>query len=156
MVRRVVLLLAATLLALTACGGGSPPEVEFAAGDATVTARPAHYCDINLTECESDPTAPVTLPVPAGTTVRITVPEDVAKTPWTVVFSYRSSTGEQIDERSRVFSPNERSEFVLTLPSPTDQLSTAEVQQIGVPQVNPETGEVEYPVRASWVLTATP
>lgn len=145
---------AAALLFLAGCGTQDPPEVEFAAGDARVTARPTQYCDVALTNCEADATAPVTLTVPPGTPLRVTVPDEVAQTPWTVVFSYRSGSGELIDERSRIFSPNERNEFVLTLPDPADRLRTAEVQQIGVPQVDPETGEVQYPARASWVLTA--
>ena len=75
-----------------------------------------------------------------------------------MVFSYRDAAGAQIDERSpRV--PRGRSSATTTpwqLPAPTDRLLTAQVQQYGPPpQPNPETGEIEFPIRASWVLNAT-
>ena len=115
-------------------------------------ARPTQYCDVALSDCKGDATAPVQLPVPPGTSVQITVPDAVAQTPWQVVFSYRDANGTQNDDRSTVFvADRQRSTWTLQL-APTDHLLTAEVQQYGVPQMNPDTGEVEYPIRASWVL----
>jgi hypothetical protein len=151
--RRLPLVLAAVVV--TAGCSGDPPEVTFAAAGASVTARPAQYCDVKLTECEDDAVAPVRLAVPAGTPLQVTVPDGVSDAPWHVVFSYRSASGEQVDARSPLFAADERDDYVLELPAPTDALVTAQVQQFGAaPAVNPETGEVEFPVRASWVLTA--
>jgi hypothetical protein len=43
--------------------------------------------------------------------------------------------------------------YVLQL-APDARLLLAEVQQFGpAPEVDPETGELEFPIRASWVLT---
>jgi hypothetical protein len=147
---------AAVVLLLAACGSDEPPQVTFAAGATSVVARPAQYCDMALTECAGDATAPVELAVPAGTALQVTVPDEIAQTPWQVVFSYRDANGAQADERSPVFAPAERSIWTLELASPDDRLLTAQVQQYGPPpQINPGTGEVEFPIRASWVLNTS-
>jgi hypothetical protein len=147
---------AAVVLLLAACGSDEPPQVTFAAGGTSVVARPAQYCDMALTECAGDATAPVELAVPAGTALQVTVPDAIAQTPWQVVFSYRDANGAQADERSPVFAPAERSIWTLELATPADRLLTAQVQQYGPPpQINPDTGEVEFPIRASWVLNTS-
>jgi hypothetical protein len=153
-VRRRLLLVLAVVAVTAGCSGG-PPEVTFAAGGTSVTARPAQYCDVRLTECEDDAAAAVRLAVPAGTALQVTVPDGVSEAPWHVVFSYRSAAGEQVDARSPLFGADERDEYTLALPAPTDALVAAQVQQFGArPAINPDSGEVEFPVRASWVLTA--
>ena len=154
MLRRLLPVAAAVLL-FAGCGSDEPPAVTFAVGDTSVTAGPTQYCDMALTECTGDPAAPVELAVPAGTPVQVTVPDAIAQTPWQVVFSYRDAGGAQADQRSPVFAPDERSIWTLELATPADRLLTAQVQQYGPPpQINPDTGEVEFPIRASWVLTA--
>ena len=150
------LALAAVALLAAGCGSGTPPQVTFTAADSSVTARPTQYCDLKLTECSDDATAPVRLAVPAGTPLRVAVPDDVAEAPWHVVFSYRNEGGEQVDARSPLFAADEQHDYTLTLPAPADRLVTAQVQQFGpAPQINEDTGEIEFPVRGSWVLTAT-
>jgi hypothetical protein len=174
-VPRRLLALPVAALILAGCAGReapppapdtTPPQVRFAVGETSAVARPTQYCDLRLTDCTADPAAPVALPVPPDTPVVVTVPPEIAETPWQVVFSYRDTTGAQVDERSPVFPPNapglelapdEQSRYwTLQLPTPDAQLVTAEVQQYGPPPVaNPETGEIDFPIRASWVLTAT-
>jgi len=147
--------LAAALL-VAGCGGSTPPpDVTFAAGAANVVAKPTQYCDIALTDCNSDATAPVALAVPVGTPLQVSVPDAISSTPWQVVFSYRDGTGAQTDGRSPVFPVNGQKTYSLVLPGATDRLLAAQVQQYGPPpQANPDTGELEFPIRASWVLTA--
>jgi hypothetical protein len=155
--RRLLAVPVAALL-LAGCAGAEPPppQVTFAAGAATVVARPAQYCDIALTECLTDVAAPVRLAVPSGTPLQITVPPEIAQTPWQIVFSYADAAGTPTDERSPVFAPGERGDWTLALAAPEDRLLTAEVQQYGPPpRPNPQTGELEFPIRASWVLNAT-
>jgi len=155
-VRRFVLL-CAPLLMLAGCGGGdAPPEVTFSAGAASVVAKPTQFCDLRLQNCQSDANAPVRLPVPAGTALKVTVPSEISSAPWQVVFTYRSTNGSQTDARSPVLAPNQHPDYTLQLPAATDALVTAQVQQYGAPpQANAETGEIEFPIRASWVLNAT-
>jgi hypothetical protein len=145
------LLLAAVLLFAAGCGAGAP-QVTFTAAGTTVTARPAQYCDLKLADCSADATAPVQLTVPPGTPLQVAVPDDVAQAPWHIVFSYRDAGGQQVDARSPVLT-NKQRDYTLTLPEPADRLLTAQVQQFGpAPQINDQTGEVEFPVRGSWVL----
>ncbi len=120
-------------------------------------AGPTQYCNLEFTDCRNDAAAPVELPVPPGTALQVEVPDEIAETPWQVVFSYRDAAGAQADGRSPVFAADERRDYALQLPTPTDRLLTAQVQQYGPPpQANPDTGEIEFPIRASWVLTAAP
>jgi hypothetical protein len=84
------------------------------------------------------------------------VPDGVSEAPWHVVFTYRNGGGEQVDARSPLFPAEERDDYTLELPAPTDRLLTAQVQQFGpAPRINEDTGEIEFPVRGSWVLTTT-
>ena len=137
---------------LAGCASGEPPKVTFVAGQASVVTGPTQYCNIELTDC-ADPGVPAELAVPAGTALQITVPPEVAEAPWHVVFSYRDDAGQQIDERSGLFPPDERTGYTLELPTPTARLLEAQVQQFGpAPAVNRETQEIEFPIRASWVL----
>ena len=153
--RRLVLLCAVVAL-LSGCGGATPPEVTFSAGAASVVAKPTQYCDLKLQNCQSDANAPVRLAVPAGTALKVTVPDEISSTPWQVVFTYRSANGSQTDGRSPVLTPDQHPDYTLQLPAATDALVTAEVQQYGPPpQANAETGEIEFPIRASWVLNAS-
>jgi len=152
-VRRLVLLCASAAL-LARCGSGAPPEVTFAAGAASVVAKPTQYCDLKLQDCQSDANAPVRLAVPAGTALKVSVPAEISSTPWQVVFTYRSANGSQTDGRSPVLTPDQHQDYTLQLPAATDALVTAEVQQYGPPpQANAATGELEFPIRATWVLT---
>ena len=154
--RRLVLRCALVAL-LSGCGGSAtPPEVTFSAGAASVVAKPTQYCDLKLQNCRSDADAPVRLAVPAGTTLKVTVPSEISSAPWQVVFTYRSANGNQTDGRSPVLTPEQHPDYTLQLPAATDALVTAQVQQYGPPpQANAETGEIEFPIRASWVLNAT-
>jgi Protein of unknown function (DUF2771) len=153
--RRLLAVPVAALLLAGCASEQPPPQVTFAAGAASIVARPAQYCDVELTECLTDVAAPVQLAVPPGTSLQVTVPPEIAQTPWQVVFSYADAAGTPTDERSTVFAPDERSAWTLELAAPEDRLLTAEVQQYGAPKPNPQTGEMEFPIRASWVLNAT-
>jgi len=153
--RRLAVLTALAAL-LAGCGGSEPPEVTFTAGPASAVAKPTQFCDLHLQNCQSDVNAPVRLAVPAGTALKVTVPSEISSAPWQVVFTYRSANGSRTDGRSPVLAPDQHPDYTLQLPAATDALVTAQVQQYGPPpQANAETGEIEFPIRASWVLNAT-
>jgi hypothetical protein len=149
--RTAACLVAGLALPLAGCSS-APPQVTFAAGATTVLAAPTQYCEVDLSDC-ADPGTPTTLAVPAGTPLQITVPAEVASTPWHVVFSYRDDSGQQVDERSGVFPPGAGTTYTLQLPTPTAQLVEAQVQEFGAVQAeDPATQETEFPIRASWVV----
>ena len=145
---------ALTVLLVAGCGAGAPPEVTFAAGGAEVVATPTQYCEDDFVTCRNDPAAPVDLAVPPGTPLVVTVPERIADTPWQIVFTYRTATGEQVDERTSVFPPGQQRSYSLELPDPAARLITAQVQQFGPPPELDDAGEIVFPIRSSWVLTA--
>jgi hypothetical protein len=154
--RRTAACLLAVVGAVLAGCSSAPPQVTFTAGAATVRVAPTQYCAVDLSDC-ADPGTPATLAVPAGTALQITVPQEVASTPWHVVFSYRDDTGQQVDERSSVFPPNATTGYTLQLPTPTAQLVEAQVQEFGAAQVvDPATQEADFAIRASWVLQVGP
>ncbi|MFC5995490.1 DUF2771 family protein [Pseudonocardia hispaniensis] len=156
MSRRLFPALLATVAALLAgCGSEAPPKVTFTVNGQERTTGPTQYCDLKLADCSADAAAEVHLPVPPGTPVRIAVPQEVSATPWHIVFSYHRPDGQQVDGRTPVFAPNSQRDYTLVLPDPGDTMITAQVQQFGpAPVANEQTGEIDFPVRGSWVLVA--
>jgi hypothetical protein len=150
------LVLAVLCLALAAaCGGdNAKPQVGFTAGAASAKANPIQYCDQDLKQCAADPAAVVKLAVPRATPVQVSVPEEVALTPWSVVFTYVNAAGERIDGRSPVIAAGKQRDFTLALPAATDQLVRAEVQQVAAGLLADPGGGVSFPIRASWALVA--
>lgn len=139
---------------LAGCAAAPPPQVTFTAGRTSVSARPTQFCDLQLQNCEAN--APVQLVVPVGTELVVAVPKEVSTTPWQVVFTYRSVDGTETDGRSPVLAPGSHPGYTLVLPTATDRLLMAQVQEYGpAPQANRETGGLDFPTRASWVLIAT-
>ncbi|GAA4541177.1 DUF2771 family protein [Pseudonocardia xishanensis] len=152
--RRSLLLLLGTLFLVAGCGGGNPRVTWTVAGQES-TVGPAQYCDIKLRDCTNDEQAKASLAVPAGAAVEISVPSEVSEAPWSVVFAYVGPDGQQTTGRSPVFTPKAQESYTLTLPEPGDTLQTAQVQLLGVaPVANPDSGELEFPTRATWLLVA--
>lgn len=149
-------LLAVVLALVAGCAGGARPTVTFDVGGTALTAAPTQICDNRMENCSDDPNARVTAAVPPGTPVRITVPEEVSAAPWQVAYSFTGPDGRtRTDARSEIAAPGGRTEFTLTLPDPRDRLVTAQVQVFGpAPAIDPRTGRLEFPVRATWVLVA--
>ncbi|MEJ8280547.1 DUF2771 family protein [Pseudonocardia spirodelae] len=145
--------LAAAALVLAGCGSDAP-TVTFDVGGTSLTAAPTQFCDTKLENCADAPNARVTAPVPAGTQVRITVPEEVSSAPWQVVYAYtRGTDPAPVQQRSPIAAPGTRTDFTVALPEPGDRLVTAQVQVFGAPpSIDPASADVQFPVRATWVL----
>lgn len=156
--RRAVEVLLALVAAavLAGCGTSAPPTVTFDVAGTSLTAAPTQYCDNDLQNCTDDANARLSAPLPPNTPVRITVPEEVSSAPWQVAFSYVGPDGRtRTDGRSPIAAPGSRTDYTLTLPDPKDKLLTAQVQVFGpAPTQDPQTGQIDFPVRATWVLVA--
>lgn len=148
-----VLVVAAVITVLVATSGpSSPGSVTYTARGVTVTADPTAYCDVAVTDCETDPGAVVALPLPPGTDLVVDVPEGVSTTPWQVAFVFRDGAGVEQSGRSPVFAPGARTRFTLALPDPRARVERVEVQQYGARLVETPEGP-GFSTRATWVLT---
>ncbi|MCD2191189.1 DUF2771 family protein [Actinomycetospora soli] len=148
----VVVAAVVTVLVVTS-GPDDPGDVTFTANGISVPASPTVYCDLMVTDCETDPTAVASLPLPPGVAVDLTVPDAVLPTPWQVAFVYLDENGAEQSGRSQVFAPNARSSFRLVLPDPRWRLQRVEVQQFGASQTVTAQGDL-FSTRSTWVLTA--
>lgn len=149
----VVVVAAVTTVLVVTSGPDDPGDVTFTANGASVAAEPTVYCDLMVTDCETDPSNVATLPLPAGVAVDLTVPDAVLATPWQVAFAYVDETGTQQSGRSQVFAPNARGQFRLVLPDPRWRLQRVEVQQFGASQTVTPQGSL-FSTRSTWVLAA--
>ena len=132
-----------------------PPEVDFLVAGKQTAAKPFLYCDVQVENCKRDNTAMLKLPVPPGTPVRVTVPKDVADTPWSVVIQYVTAAGEQrAPVTVATFAPGKETSYEALPPGAGDQLQTVEVKQAGGVLVEGETGP-EAVTRAAWSLQVT-
>ncbi len=161
---RTFVLAAAPLLVLTAAAGCSaqpdppppPPRVDFSVASGNVSVKPYLYCDIEIKDCKRDTAAQVTLEVAPGTPVRVRVPDEVAKTPWSVVIQYRTAAGVQKDPQTvATFGPGKASSFEAEPPGAGDQLQTVEVKQAGGKLIQGEDGP-EAVTRGVWSAQVRP
>jgi hypothetical protein len=139
----------------TACSDPPPPlpQVSFSVDGSTVSARPFLHCDVMVTKCDKDNDALAKMRVPSGKQVRITVPGEVAESPWSVVIQYKTAAGEQKDpETVATFVPNERHDYTVALPSAADQLQTVEIKQASAKQEPGATSDIQLLARAVWSL----
>jgi hypothetical protein len=149
----LVVVAVVVVLVVRATAGPTPPgDVTFGAGGASVEVGASQFCDVQVTECGSDPEASGVLRVPPNTPLTVTVPEEVAGTPWQLAFTFRDTAGAVAQGRSPVFAPGTSPAFTLVLPAPADQLESAEVQQYGA-RISQGPNGLEFATRATWVLS---
>lgn len=150
------LLATAGITLVAGCGAPGKPEVTFYSHGESVAAAPTQFCEPQGGDCSSDPDANEQLRVPPNAPVQISVPQDVASTPWQVVFVYRTTDGTQEENRSSVFSPGERHAYTLRLPPDAAQLEHVEVQRYSAMLIPGAEGGVNFGIGGAWVLDATP
>lgn len=146
------------LLALTALAGCSTsappkPEVTFGVAGTTASTGPLLYCDVMVNNCERADGSMARLRVPPGTAVDISVPAEIAESPWSVAVQYRTAGGEQKEpETIATFIPGEKHDYTVRLPNPGDRLQTVEVKQASAKQEPGATSEIQLLARAVWSL----
>jgi hypothetical protein len=154
-------LLVVVLFVLAGCSSNEPPpavpqpRIDFTIAGKKTTAKPFLYCDIKVEDCRRDNAAMVKVPVPPGTAVTVTVPKEVADTPWSVVIQYKTAAGEQkAPETVATFSPGKETTYEALPPDAGAQLQTVEVKQAGGILIQGQTGP-EPVTRAAWSLQVT-
>lgn len=148
----VVVVVVVVLVVRATSGPDSPGDVAFAAGGAGTAVGAGQFCDVAVTECDSDPDAVAVLRVPPNTPLAVIVPDAVASTPWQLAFTFHDAAGATQQGRSPVFPPGSTPSFTLVLPTATDQLTSAEVQQYGA-RITQGPNGLEFATRATWVLS---
>ena len=146
----VVVVVVVVLVVRATSGPSSPGDVTFTAGGASTSVGASQFCDVRVTECDADPDAVAVLRVPPDTPLAVTVPEEVASTPWQVAFTFRDATGAVQQGRSPVLTAAPA--FTLVLPTAADQLQSAEVQQYGA-RISEGPNGLEFATRSTWVLS---
>jgi hypothetical protein len=159
-VRRVwfALLTAGGLLSLAACSSSSAsgnPSITFAASGKTVTAAPIQYCDVQEQNCQADGGASVSLSVGSGQPVTVSAPADVAKTPWQVAARFADTGGSQYVACSPLFAAGHQSAYTVHAAHAADRLVLIEVYQASATLEQQPDGDVDTPIRGTWVLTAS-
>lgn len=154
-------LLVLVVLVLAGCSSNEPPpavprpRIDFTVAAKKVSAKPFLYCDIKVEDCRRDNTAMIKMPVPPGTSVVVTVPRDVAETPWSVVIQYKTADGQQkAPVTVATFAPGKENSFEALPSEPGAQLQTVEVKQAGGVMVQGQNGP-EPVTRAAWSLQVT-
>ncbi|MFP5019629.1 DUF2771 family protein [Pseudonocardia phyllosphaerae] len=145
--------LAAAALLLAGCGADKP-TVTFDVGGNALVAAPTQFCDTKMQNCADEPNARVAAPVPPGTEVKISVPDEVSSAPWQIVYAFtRPGQKAAVQQRVPLTELSGRNEYTLRLPEPGDTLVTAQVQLYGpAPSIDPQSRQIQFPIRATWVL----
>lgn len=156
---RLGLVSAAAVAALTACTAPLP-EITFYGNRATDTTSPSLWCHIDAearnVACDVDRAeqGAAQLALKPDQPVQISVPKEVARAPWTVLFQYKDAAGAEQEGRTAIFGPGERHTWTLRLPEGS-QLLRAEVQS-GLVPIAAEGSGVDYLVLRSWILLVDP
>jgi hypothetical protein len=126
---RVVALLAAGGFAVAGCSAPGPAEVTFYADGHTINTTPVLTCD-----------SAQTLKVRPGKPVQISVPGEVADSPWQIVYEYVTPQGEFKQSAPIPFTSLDRYAYTVTPPTPADRISAVDVQKYTA-VLNADTGE---------------
>ncbi|MDV6014371.1 DUF2771 family protein [Haloechinothrix sp. LS1_15] len=161
---RIVAVSGAAALALAGCGEVGPPDMTVYSDGETVTVEPSTYCDVHVTECDSGEPDEHTLPTRPGEPAQISVPGEVAETPWLVNVQAADADGTPLPIEQEFFSPGESYAFTAEPPSPEATLLVVEVQQLGAAYAADQAGEpildeqgaMQAVARGIWPITFEP
>lgn len=124
-------------------------------------AAPLLYCDVRVQHCDQAG-SPVTLKVPAGMPVQVSIPGAVAETPWKVIVQYRTPHGVRYQQQT--FTQGKQYAYTAEPPSPQARVLVVEIQQLGVAYAADKSGNLildaagnpQLVARGVWSLQANP
>lgn len=148
-------LLAACALVTAGCGQTGPPELTVYADGSAITVAPVAYCDVTASECETDTAAAATLAIRPGRPAQVSVPGEVAETPWWVVVQTVGADGNPLPPVREFFAQGTRHAYTAQ-PGPGERLLVVEVQQAAGVLTSPAEGaEPAVPARGLWSVQFT-
>lgn len=153
--RRVLLLLLAVggLVALSACSVPNP-DVTFYSSGKSVTAAPIQYCNAQEQHCAANGSAAAALTVIPGQPVQVSVPQEIANTPWQVAARFRDASGTEYASCSPLFGVGKQYAYTVYAPHAGDQLVLIEIYQSSATFALAAGNQVYTPIRGTWVLRA--
>lgn len=113
----------------------------FADGE-TISVEPETYCDVHVTECSSGEQEGNTLRVRPGEPAQISVPGEIADSPWLVNVQSVDTDGDPLPVEQEFFTPGESYAFTAQPPSEDARLLVVEIQQLGATYAVDEGGDV--------------
>lgn len=127
----MVACLAVGAAVLTGCSAPGEPEVTFFADGKTIRIEPTVHCDIFTGACTQSQESPASLKVRPGKPIQISVPSEIANTPWAVIVVYANAKGELQPAKQELFikGDGERLAYTASTPHPDDQILGVEIQQ---------------------------
>jgi hypothetical protein len=153
---RVVAVLAAGGFAVAGCSAPGPAEVTFYADGHTIRVGPIGNCDITTGVCAADPGAAGTLKVRPGRSIQISVPKEVAETPWKITAQYVNGKGEPQPLKEDIITTRDRYAYTVTPPAKDDQIVVVEIAQATVISRTGDPNDAEPITTALWSLQVRP
>lgn len=153
---RVVAVLAAGGFAVAGCSAPGPVEVTFYGDGHTITAGPIGNCDIKSGVCAANPGATGKLKVRPGRSVQISVPKEIAETPWKVTVQYVNGKGEPQPLKEDIITSRDRYAYTATPPAKDDQIVVVEIAQASVISRTGDPNDAEAVTTALWSLQVQP
>jgi uncharacterized protein DUF2771 len=153
---RVVAVLAAGGLAVAGCSAPGPAEVTFYADGHTIRVGPIGNCDITTGVCAADPGAAGTLKVRPGRSVQVSVPKEVAETPWKITVQYVNGKGQPQPLKEDIITSRDRYAYTAAPPTKDDQIVVVEIAQATVISRTGDPNDAEPITTALWSLQVRP
>ncbi|GAA3555084.1 DUF2771 family protein [Amycolatopsis ultiminotia] len=153
---RVVAVLAAGGLAAAGCSAPGPAEVTFYGDGHTIRVGPIGNCDLKTGTCAADPGAAGTLKVRPGRSVQISVPKEIAETPWKVTVQYVNGEGRRQPLDEHIITTGDRYAYTAAPPAKDDQITVVEIAQASVISRTGDPNDAEPITTALWSLQVQP
>lgn len=161
---QVLSLIAGFALLTSACTTVGPPELTFFAEGEAIEVAPLQYCDVKVTTCEAAGGGAEVLRVRPGKPVQISVPGDVADSPWLVNVQTVAQDGTVLPVRQEFFPPGSTYAYTARPSRPDERILVVEVQQLGAAYaadaegspLTDESGNPQLVARGVWTVKVRP
>lgn len=150
---------AVSLAALAAgCARPAPPQLTLYADGQSIELPPSKYCNVTVSDCQAPKKTRITMPIRPGKPAQISIPSDVADTPWLITVQSADARGRPEKPVQKLFTPGDDQLAYTAKPlHPTDRLDVVEVVQISAAMVQTQgQSKPDFLARGIWSVQFTP